>query len=170
MYFLSIFNQGLEMRRNLFDPEDFDRVSSGDSELAELMKQFDRERSEKEEEGEEEARADPEVGGRKRVRKEEGSYWLKWLQLYDITGNDEMVAIAFCKEGATFCLTFIFNLTDRRCSGGAAPRQEIREQRRLPLPVRPQGRPAARLLDLRHLSGIPRSVPGQRQVLLELRG
>ena len=95
MYFLSIFNQGLEMRRNLFDPEDFDRVSSGDSELAELMKQFDRERSEKEEEGEEEARADPEVGGRKRVRKGEGSYWLKWLQLYDITGNDDKVAIAF---------------------------------------------------------------------------
>ncbi len=76
----------------------------------------------------------------------------------------------FFKEGATFCLTFTFNLTDRRCSGGAAPRQEIREQRRLPLPVRPQGRPEARLLDLRHLSGIPRRLPGQRQVLLELRG
>ena len=96
------------MRRNLFDPEDFDRVSSGDSELAELMKQFDRERSEKEEEEGEEARADPEVGGRKRVRKEEGSYWLKWLQLYDITGNDEKVAIAFFEDGATF-VSLIFS-------------------------------------------------------------
>ncbi len=166
--------QGHTVDRSLFEPEDFDRVSSGDSELAELLRQYDEDRVAEAGMTEEEDRADPDVdiGGRGGARRREGSFWLKWIDLYSDNGGKEEVRKT--KHNAELCTVEIFFSPDARggvrCGGELGAPGGIGGAILRGLSVRTVGRPAAGGLRLRHLSGVPESLPGQRQVLLELRG
>ncbi len=72
--------------RLLFDPEDIDNVAagSGNGELEELLRSFDRDRSAGV--SEEERMLNPDTRHRVGARRREGSFWLKWLGLY---GDEE---------------------------------------------------------------------------------